>query len=906
MPAVSQKISNLIGGVSQQPDSLKLEGTFVTCDDFLPDPAFGLAKRPGVQHISQLSGALSGASRWGKIDRDDEEKYLVQIGRTPGASMLKVWDSQSGEPQTVNAIAAGVQTYLTHSNDDDLELLTVGDYTLLLNRKVNVAQGSLSSPTDTPYAIVSINAIGYSSRYEFTLQPSTLYTYTTAHASGSTVLSIRDVTEGLATVINAGGILTASVIGPYLYVRRVDGAEFDASVQGGQGGSSISIAKGKVSSPAELPRQFINNARIRVLSSDGSDGDDYWVAFKTDNGATAGVGAWEETIGPGVNNGFNVDTLPHALIREANGSFTARRLGLAEALGTLASVSTPGTVTTATVLSSTRGRYLVGQTFWAKGGTGTNLRLRVTSTDSTGNILAVSPSRAGSGFTASNVVTNELGDTFTVTTVTSVTTTVDPFAKLYWVDRQVGDITTNSWPSFKDNPIDGISFYKNRLVLSSQDNIITSVAGNYFSFFLTTVATILSSDPVDISAGATRPLRFRRMLPYQRGLLCFSDNGQYSLETNTEAFSVQTAEMVEVGSYDMLSRLAPVDIGPSVVFASQSARSTFLFEAQFTAEGQSRTRVAELTRVIPTYLPPDIQDIQASTTSSIFTLRSTQAEGQLFCFKFYDVGGERKQAAWFRWIMPGVIEHQSFSGNVLTLVLRSKTNPATLSLANIIIGNNNSNSPLVFQGDQVDVRLDLLSYNPAIVYNATNNTTEVGIEDHLADYQGQTWECVTLNPSEPGVTFTGPLINTPSNPAGRRWHLRIPGDVSTNRYAIGTRVRAEATLPAFYVKGRDEKRDTRNIPIIHRVTFSSFNSGPFQVEVNSLGRDPYVATLEQKVAGGYVPGTIPMVRNRTNTVPVLAKGDATEVKIVAPYLFPVAIDSILWEGTYDTPGQKPL
>jgi hypothetical protein len=122
MPAVSQKISNLIGGVSQQPDSLKLEGTFVTCDNFLPDPAFGLAKRPGVKHISQLSGALSGASRWGKIDRDDEEKYLVQIGRTPGASMLKVWDSQSGEPQTVNAIAAGVQTYLTHSNDDDLDI----------------------------------------------------------------------------------------------------------------------------------------------------------------------------------------------------------------------------------------------------------------------------------------------------------------------------------------------------------------------------------------------------------------------------------------------------------------------------------------------------------------------------------------------------------------------------------------------------------------------------------------------------------------------------------------------------------------------------------------------------------------------------------------------------------------
>jgi len=308
MPAVSQKIDNLIGGVSQQPDSLKLEGTLVSCDDFLPDPTFGLAKRPGIKHISKLNGALSDISSWGFIDRDDEEKYLVQIGRTAGASMLKVWDAQSGESQIVNAIGAGAQGYLTHTNDAELELLTVGDYTLLLNKKVNVTQGSLSSPTDVPFVIISINAVGYNSRYEFTLLPSTLYTFNSS-ATTTDRLSIRDVTEGLATVINAGGVLTATVIGSYLYVRRNDGGQFDAMTSGGQGGSAISIAKGKVSSPADLPRQFINNARIQILSNEGSDGDDYWVTFKTDNGATSGVGVWEETIGPGVNNGFNTDTL---------------------------------------------------------------------------------------------------------------------------------------------------------------------------------------------------------------------------------------------------------------------------------------------------------------------------------------------------------------------------------------------------------------------------------------------------------------------------------------------------------------------------------------------------------------------------------------------------------------------
>lgn len=903
MPAVSQKIDTLIGGVSQQPDSLKLPGTFVTCDNFLPDPAFGLAKRPGSKHISRLDGALT-AGRWGFIDRDDEEKYLVQIGRTPSASMVKVWDAQSGQEQTVNAIAGSAQTYLTHSNSDDLELLTVGDYSLILNRRTKVLQGAASSPTDTPYAIVTINAVGYNSRYELTLSPSTLYTYNSTSVATDR-LSLRDVTEGLSTVINAGGVLTSTVIGPYLYIRRNDGGEFDVTTSGGTTGSAMAVAKGKVSSPAELPRQFLNNARIRVLAGEATDGDDYWVVFKTDNGSTTGAGVWEETIGPGVNNGFNIDTLPHAMIREANGSFTIRRLGLAEALATVPSLTTTGTVSAVTVLSSTRGSYLAGQTFYVRGGSGINLRLRVLSTDEDGNILTVEPSRAGQGFSASEVVTNEFGDTFTITSVASVTTTADPFAQLYWVDRVVGDILTNSWPTFKDETIDGIAFFKNRLVLSSADNIITSVAGDYFNFFLTTVSTVLDSDPIDISAGSTRPLRFRYMMPYQRGLLCFADNGQYSLETNTEAFSAGTAEMVDVGSYDMLSRLAPIDIGPSVVFASQSARATSMFEARFVAEGNSRTQVAEITRIIPRYLPPDIQAIEASTTSSMIVLRSRQARGQLFCFKFYDVGGERQQAAWFRWTMPGIITAHFFSNNVLTLAVRSESDPSIVTLVALTTDNNNSNGPLFFQGDQVDVRLDFYDYNPLVAYNPVNNTTQVGIRDHLSNYPAD-WECVTLNEAEPGTTFQGNLVNVPGNPANRRWFLEIPGDVSAQRFAIGARYVGVATMPAFYVTGKENKRDTRNIPTIHRLTFSTFNSGPFRVRVASLGREVFSQTLEQKVAGEYVPNTIPLVRNRTNTVPVLAKGDQTEIQIRAPFLFPVAVDSVLWEGTWDDFGQTRL
>ena len=58
MAAISQKIGNLIGGVSQQPDSLKFNGQLRVCDNYYPDVTLGLAKRPGLKGISKLANAV--------------------------------------------------------------------------------------------------------------------------------------------------------------------------------------------------------------------------------------------------------------------------------------------------------------------------------------------------------------------------------------------------------------------------------------------------------------------------------------------------------------------------------------------------------------------------------------------------------------------------------------------------------------------------------------------------------------------------------------------------------------------------------------------------------------------------------------------------------------------------------
>ena len=54
MAAVTQAITNYIGGVSRQSDQKKLPGQVRECLNALPDPTFGLRKRPGTKFIKQL------------------------------------------------------------------------------------------------------------------------------------------------------------------------------------------------------------------------------------------------------------------------------------------------------------------------------------------------------------------------------------------------------------------------------------------------------------------------------------------------------------------------------------------------------------------------------------------------------------------------------------------------------------------------------------------------------------------------------------------------------------------------------------------------------------------------------------------------------------------------------------
>ena len=107
MSTVTQSIPALIGGISQQPDELKVPGQVNVAKNVLPDVTHGLLKRPGSELIASLSDNSTAAlnsvdgGKWFHYYRDDDEQYIGQINTSTGD--VNMWLCSTGQPFPVNS-----------------------------------------------------------------------------------------------------------------------------------------------------------------------------------------------------------------------------------------------------------------------------------------------------------------------------------------------------------------------------------------------------------------------------------------------------------------------------------------------------------------------------------------------------------------------------------------------------------------------------------------------------------------------------------------------------------------------------------------------------------------------------------------------------------------------------------
>ena len=153
MASITQTIPAYTDGISQQPDQFKNPGQVSEAINVIPEIQTGLVKRPGSKFIRTLQ-ELDDTASFFHYYRDQTEQYIGQVDRnSPGYPNVKLWTLKdipslgktAGDAMSVNYSATNtedIKQYLKHSDKDQLQFLTINDYTYILNRLPKKSDGT--------------------------------------------------------------------------------------------------------------------------------------------------------------------------------------------------------------------------------------------------------------------------------------------------------------------------------------------------------------------------------------------------------------------------------------------------------------------------------------------------------------------------------------------------------------------------------------------------------------------------------------------------------------------------------------------------------------------------------------------------------------------------------------------
>jgi hypothetical protein len=201
--------------------------------------------------------------------------------------------------------------------------LTVADYTFVLNREIVPALTASTTPTRAKEGLIFVKQGHYSSNYLVYIdgvQRAGVLTSDTLIDQLRTDTIAESLRAQLAAWAGASYVLTRH--NSVIHIKKVAG-DFRLTVGDSQGGASLFAFKDKTQNFESLPATAPTDFEISIIGTAESDYDDYHIKFvPTEVGSTFGEGSWVETIEQGVQYEIDNATMPHALIRNSDGTFT--------------------------------------------------------------------------------------------------------------------------------------------------------------------------------------------------------------------------------------------------------------------------------------------------------------------------------------------------------------------------------------------------------------------------------------------------------------------------------------------------------------------------------------------------------------------------------------------------------
>ena len=319
MSVISRSIPTLLRGISQSSDALKQADHADIQDNADSNPVLGLTKRSGSQFLASVGSSTLGNVHIQTINRDASEQYVAIFSN----GNVKVYELDGTEKTVTKPDGTA---YLNTSDPRSvMKTVTIADFTFVVNTSITTAMDSAlsNSASNITQAIVFITQATAKTTYSVTVDGVTV----TDNTDGNDPLSTDTVASDLAAGLNSG--LTGFTLarnGPVIHIKKPDGSDFSIDGTDTQGNTKMTVIKNSVQQFTDLPNVSPNGYVVEITGDEGTNFDNYYVKFTTNNGNALEEGQWQETVEAGINFKFDYATMPHVLIRQADGNFRFARV----------------------------------------------------------------------------------------------------------------------------------------------------------------------------------------------------------------------------------------------------------------------------------------------------------------------------------------------------------------------------------------------------------------------------------------------------------------------------------------------------------------------------------------------------------------------------------------------------
>jgi len=471
--------------------------------------------------------------------------------------------------------------------------------------------------------------------------------------------------------------------------------------------------------------------------------------------------------------------------------------------------------------------------------------------------------------------------------------------QISWENRLVGDTVTVPEPSFIGQTVNKMIFFRNRLVMLSDENVIMSQPGDFFNFWPKSAITFTATDNIDLSCSSEYPAIVYDGLQVNSGLVLFTKNQQFMLTTDSDVLSPLTAKINSLSTYNFNNKTNPISLGTTIGFLDNAGKYSRFWEmAKVLREGEPD--VVDQTKVVSQLFDNEINKISNSRENGVIFF-SKKGGSTLYGFRYFNTSTQRLQQSWFTWEIVGTIQHHAVLDDSLYIVVRQDNNKDTLQ--------------------KYSIKTDTDSITVTDDKNNVDATDDVTYRIHLDGASSYTIPADTYNESTNKTVFTKPAgyenttaqlcvydHNTTSDSVGKyaeadivNINIEVPGDWSNRTVILGYLFDMQIKFPTIYytqVENESVKADTNGSLIIHRIKLNFGPYGSYSTTIDRLGKDPYTEIWESSISDQYLLSNVAIDDEVTRTIPTYERNKNLSITLKSTHPSPATLYSMAWEGDY--------